>query len=279
MTSNRSRLSVSSEQISAATKASQVPETATLQHIKRSAQKRFVKSTFSTQHEPEKTIWLIAGSEWSSFTDLFTAFWENLTTVNSQIFEKSPYALCMDKCPQSNVKSRSVSKAIQTSHCEFSWGAMTTTLCGRPPQLGYLPLQRGISLSHPFIQSFTHSALMQSLSFNTQLHTPIKFTRNNPLEHLTHKLGFLQNATNHFVWENSHFFLQEEKTVIPYEDITPCKSLQATAVPRAQIQHLMNPMVFSSLVQWLPKPWGWLLFVASVLIPTAASKLKRKHQH
>lgn len=155
---------------------------------------------------------------------------------------------------------------------------MTTTCCGRPPQLGFPPLQMGISLSH-FIQSFTHSALMHSLPFNTQLHTPIKFTGNNPFKHLTHKLAFLQSATNHFMWENSHFFLQGKTNVIQCEDATPCKSLQATSVPRAQIQRLMNPVVFSSLVQWLPKLWGWLLFAASVLIPTVASNLKRKHLH
>lgn len=137
---------------------------------------------------------------------------------------------------------RAVSKAIQTSHC--NWGAMTNTCCGRPPQLGYPPLQMEISLSHHFIQSFTHSTLMHSLSFNTQLHTPIKFTRNNPLKHLTHKLGFLQNARNHFAWENSHFFLQEEINVIQYEDVTPCKLLYLE--PRSNIWW----------IQWSFFPWS-----------------------
>lgn len=73
------------------------------------------------------------------------------------------------------------------------------------------------------------SALICSLSFNRQLHTPIKFTGNNPFKHLTRKPGFLQNATNHFVWENSHFSPQGKTNVIQYEDVNTMQVIASHA--------------------------------------------------
>lgn len=155
------------------------------------------------QHEPGKVTWLIAGIEWSSFIYLLNDFWRDLAKANSQyIWKESPCS------PQPNVRTKAkapvlllflISKAIQNSHHDFNWRAMTTSCCGRPPQLRYPPLQMEVSLSHHFIQSLTHSALIHSSSYNTQLNIPMKFTRNNPFKYLTHRLVFLQYVTSHLV--------------------------------------------------------------------------------
>lgn len=144
---------------------------------------------------------------------------------------------------------------------------MTISCCRRPPQLHYSPLQIEVSLSHCFIQSFTHSAFIHSSSCNTQTYPP-----NLPETILSRTWTSSLRVRNQPFHVRAFSLLPTEKD--NNNSVWRYNNTQIISIPSAPIQGLMHPMIFSSLVQWQPKLWGLLLFVVFVLTPFVASNLK-----